>query len=97
MLLVRLGPGCANLIENVNRLASPAAVARREANRRDANKRRLEEVSAEDDADEGAAPEDSTGEGSGGGGESRGGGHPGKGPKPQKRHIGWPFATQPVW
>ena len=47
-----LGPGCANLMENVNQLASPAAVAKREANRRDANKRRLEEVSAEDNADE---------------------------------------------
>ena len=49
-----LGIGCANLIDDdlVDRLASPEAVAKREANRRDANKRRLEEVSAEDDADE---------------------------------------------
>jgi len=33
-------------MENVNQLASPPAVAKREANRRDANKRRLEELSA---------------------------------------------------
>ena len=49
-----LGVGCANLIGDdlVDRLASPEAVVKREANRRDANKRRLEEVSAEGDADE---------------------------------------------
>ena len=48
-----LGVGCTNLIsdELVEKLASPAALAKREANRRDANKRRLEGLAMPGEAD----------------------------------------------